>query len=270
MLAGIREILVITTPQDAPGLRAAARRRLATGASSSSYAQQPSPDGLAQALADRARLPRRRAVLPRARRQHLLRPRPHRRAARGERAASTGATVFGYWVRDPERYGVVEFDADGRAIGLEEKPAQPKSNYAVTGLYFYDGNAPGRRCGARALAARRARDHRPQPPLPRARRADGRAARARLRVARHRHARVAAAGGELHRDDRAAPGPQGRLPRGDRLPERLDRPRRSCSRWPSRCARTATASTCSRSPTARSPAPTEPVHRRPTWRKVIE
>ena len=89
---------------------------------------------------------------------------------RSAAARETGATVFGYQVRDPERYGVVEFDADGRAVSLEEKPAKPKSSYAVTGLYFYDNQVLDIAAALQAVGARRARDHRRQPRVPRARR----------------------------------------------------------------------------------------------------
>ena len=136
MLAGIRDILIITTPEDRPAFE----RLLGDGSWAGlniSYAVQPKPEGLAQAFligadfvgSDRAALVLGDNIfyghgLP----EHL------RAAARQK----TGATVFAYHVRDPERYGVVEFDARGRAISLAEKPEKPKSNYAVTGLYFYD------------------------------------------------------------------------------------------------------------------------------------
>ena len=162
------------------------------GASSSPTPQQPSPDGLAQALADRARLPRpaRRPASCSATTSSTATASPT--MLRAASAREHGATVFGYWVRDPERYGVVEFDArrardrprgEARAAEVELRRHRP---------LLLRRQRPGRRRGAHALAARRARDHRPQPPLPGARRADGRAARARLRLARHRHARVAA------------------------------------------------------------------------------
>jgi glucose-1-phosphate thymidylyltransferase len=136
MLAGIREILVITTPQDAEAFR----RLLGDGRQlglAIDYAVQPRPEGLAQAFvigrdfvgADAVAL----ALGDNIFYGHGF-PDYLRRAA-GRKA---GATVFGYWVRDPERYGVVEFDRAGRAIGLEEKPRAPRSSYAVTGLYFYD------------------------------------------------------------------------------------------------------------------------------------
>ena len=136
MLAGIREILVITTPHD----RAAFERVLGDGAEIGlrlSYAVQPSPDGLAQSFligesfigADDVTL----ALGDNIFYGHGF-PDFLRRAA--ER--TSGATVFGYWVSDPERYGVVEFDREGCAVGLEEKPLAPRSSYAVTGLYFYD------------------------------------------------------------------------------------------------------------------------------------
>src|SRR5262249_14506315 len=136
MLAGIREILVITTPHEQEGFR----RLLGTGAEiglTISYASQPRPDGLAQAFiigrqfigADRVALALGDNIFYGAHFSDYL-----RRAADRE----TGATVFGYQVRDPERYGVVEFDAAGRAVSLEEKPTKPKSSFAVTGLYFYD------------------------------------------------------------------------------------------------------------------------------------
>jgi len=140
MLAGIREVLIINTPHE----QALFKTLLGDGSQwgmKFEYVAQPSPDGLAQAfilgeeflagapsclvLGDNIfHGPGLTAMLKRA----------------GDR--SHGATVFGYWVNDPERYGVAEFDEQGRVVGLEEKPTDPRSNYAVTGLYFYDGRAP--------------------------------------------------------------------------------------------------------------------------------
>ncbi|MCE5233067.1 MAG: glucose-1-phosphate thymidylyltransferase RfbA [Mizugakiibacter sp.] len=136
MLAGIREVLVINTPHEQPLFQ----RLLGDGSQwgiDIRYAVQPSPDGLAQAfLIGREFVGGAPSCLILG--DNLFYGQGltgmMRRAAERER----GATVFGYWVGDPERYGVAEFDAAGRVIGLEEKPAQPKSNYAVTGLYFYD------------------------------------------------------------------------------------------------------------------------------------
>ena len=137
MLAGIREVLVITTPADQTALPAPARRRHASSASTSTTPCSPSPPGIAQAfLIGRdfiGRAPVALALGDNLFYGHGL-PESLRRAS--ERAE--GATIFAYFVRDPERYGVVEFDAAGRAVGIEEKPARPRSSWAVTGLYFYD------------------------------------------------------------------------------------------------------------------------------------
>ncbi len=136
MLAGIREILVITTPQD----QAQFQRLLGDGKQYGidlNYAVQPSPDGLAQAfIIGKEFVGRDNVALVLGDNifyGHGL-PEDLRRAFERK----DGATVFAYQVRDPERYGVVEFDGDGRAISLEEKPANPRSHWAVTGLYFYD------------------------------------------------------------------------------------------------------------------------------------
>ena len=139
MRAGIREILVITTPDDQDQFR----RLLGDGAELGielSYVAQPSPDGLAQAyLIGRdfvAGQPSCLVLGDNIFHGHGLTDTLRRADERGD-----GATVFGYWVNDPERYGVAEFDAAGKVVDIAEKPAQPHSNYAVTGLYFYDGRA---------------------------------------------------------------------------------------------------------------------------------
>jgi glucose-1-phosphate thymidylyltransferase len=139
MLAGIRDVLVINTPHE----QALFQNLLGDGSRWGmriQYAVQPSPDGLAQAyLIGREFVAGQPSCLVLG--DNIFYGHGLTDLLRRANDREQGATVFGYWVRDPERYGVAEFDATGRVIGLEEKPAQPKSHYAVTGLYFYDGRA---------------------------------------------------------------------------------------------------------------------------------
>jgi glucose-1-phosphate thymidylyltransferase len=136
MLAGIRDILIISTPQDTPRFEQLLGDGRKWGVNFQ-FAVQPSPDGLAQAFtigADFVGDSPSALVLG----DNLFHGQELGRDLEAATARTDGATVFAYPVNDPERYGVVEFDAQGRAISLEEKPTQPKSRYAVTGLYFYD------------------------------------------------------------------------------------------------------------------------------------
>lgn len=136
MLAGIRDILIISTPQDTPRFE----QLLGDGSQwglNLQYAVQPSPDGLAQAfLIGEQFLNGAPSALVLG--DNIFYGHDFQRLLESANAQTTGSTVFAYHVQDPERYGVAEFDAQGKVLSLEEKPAQPKSNYAVTGLYFYD------------------------------------------------------------------------------------------------------------------------------------
>lgn len=153
MLAGIREIMIISTPQDLPGFR----RLLGDGSDIGvrfEYAEQPSPDGLAQAFIigrefigdDAACLILGDNIFYGSHFTGML----TRAVERAEKDSI--ATVFGYWVADPERYGVAEMDSDGNVLSIEEKPACPKSNYAVTGLYFYPNEVVEVAAGVRPSA----------------------------------------------------------------------------------------------------------------------
>ena len=136
MMAGIREVLIVTTPRDNPLFR----ELLGDGSQwglAIEYAIQEHPGGLAQAfLIGRTFIGGAPCCLVLG--DNIFFGQGLGRLLQQAAQKTAGATVFGYWVRDPERYGVAEFDADGQVISLEEKPAQPRSNYAVTGLYFYD------------------------------------------------------------------------------------------------------------------------------------
>ena len=138
MLAGIQDILIISTPEDMPSFQ----RLLGDGSQfgvSFSYAVQPTPDGLAQAfLIGEEFIGNAPASLVLG--DNIFYGQHFSENLKSAVSRDKGATVFGYHVVDPERFGVVEFDADGKALSIEEKPTQPKSNYAVTGLYFYDND----------------------------------------------------------------------------------------------------------------------------------
>jgi len=139
LLAGVREILIITTPEDQAGFK----RLLGDGSQLGvrfEYVVQPKPDGLAQAyILGEEFIDGKPSVMVLG--DNIFFGQNFTRSLQAADAKASGATVFGYLVQDPERYGVVELGPDGKALGIEEKPRVPKSNYAVTGLYFYDGRA---------------------------------------------------------------------------------------------------------------------------------
>lgn len=139
MLAGIRDVLIINTPHE----QVLFRELLGDGSQwgmNIQYAVQPNPDGLAQAyLIGKEFVDGKPSCLVLG--DNIFHGHGLRDVLRNADARDAGATVFGYWVNDPQRYGVAEFDKDGKVVDLVEKPQEPRSNYAVTGLYFYDGNA---------------------------------------------------------------------------------------------------------------------------------
>ncbi len=199
MLSGIRDILVITTPHEQDGFR----RLLGDGSEIGLrivYAAQPSPDGLAQAfLIGRDFIGRDRVAL--ALGDNVFYGAHFSDYLRVAAARETGATVFGYRVRDPERYGVVELDAEGRPVDLEEKPKAPRSSLAVTGLYFYDNQVVDIAAALKPSARGELEITDVESRVSRSRAAVRRASGARHRMARYRYSRGLDAGRQLYSGD---------------------------------------------------------------------
>ena len=228
MLAGIREILLISTPDDLPGFR----RLLGDGHELGldiTYAEQPSPDGLAQAFLigadhvgdDCAALVLGDNIFHGPGFSALL----HRGVAAVE-DGTDGCVLFGYAVKDPQRYGVGEADADGRLISIEEKPAHPRSNRAITGLYFYDNDVVDIARGLKPSARGELEITDVNKAYLRARPGPARRPRPRLRLARHRHPRIPARGGPVRPGAGEPPGHPHRLRRGGRPAHGVHRRRR--------------------------------------------
>ncbi len=235
MLAGIRDILIITTPQDMPRFQ----RLLGDGSQwgiNLSYAVQPSPDGLAQAFIIGENSSTAISQRAGAGRQHLLRPRFAELLHKRRGSASTAPRCLPTTCKDPERYGVVEFDAPtARRSAWKRNRSSRESNYAVTGLYFYDEQVVRHRRSAEAR--RRAASWRSPTSTactsPRQLDVEimGRGY-AWLDTGTHDSP---ARSQPVHRDDRAPAGPEGGLPGRDRLPAAAGSTRRNSSVWPSRC-----------------------------------
>ena len=223
MLAGIQDIMLISTPADLPQFR----RLLGDGSRFGvrfEYAEQPRPDGIAQAfLIGRDWLEGEACAL--ALGDNLIHADHLSTVMRAAAARPVGATVFAYQVRDPERYGVVAFDPAGRAIEVVEKPAAPTSNWAITGLYFYDKNVSDIAPPNQAIRPWRAGDHRPQSRLSRNGHAARRETLPRLRLAGCGDARQPVAGGDIRADDPVAHRNAGGLPGGSGVPHGLYRRR---------------------------------------------
>jgi UTP-glucose-1-phosphate uridylyltransferase len=242
MLAGIRDILIISTPQDTPRFE----QLLGDGSRwgiSLHYAVQFSPDGLAQAFIigesfigdDLSALVLGDNIFYGHDFHHLL---------ANAMARDEGASVFAYHVKDPERYGVAEFDSCGKVLSLEEKPRQAKSNYAVTGLYFYDRQVVELAKNLQPSRAWRTRDHRSQPPVSGTGEAQGRNHGTGLCLARHRYPRIAARCQPVYCHAGKPPGTQGCLPGRNRLSTAMDRCRATGPTWHNQWPGTATGNTC--------------------------
>ena len=200
MLAGIREILIISTPYDLPSFK----RLLGDGSDFGvrfEYAEQPSPDGLAQAFIigekfignDSVCLVLGDNIFHGNGLSAMLRESV--RAAEEDKKA----TVFGYWVSDPERYGVAEFDKEGNCLSIEEKPAQPKSNYAVVGLYFLSQQGGGSSQEYQAFGTGRTGNHHRKPAISSGQGIESTDIGQRFRMAGYRYSRLAGRGKHLHR-----------------------------------------------------------------------
>ena len=221
MLAGIQDILIISTPTDTPRFEAL----LGDGSQYGIHLQykvQPSPDGLAQAFIlgeefigdDCCAMILGDNIFYGNGFSKLLKSAVANAENKGR------CTVFGYYVQDPERFGIVEFDKDGKVLSVEEKPQHPKSNYAITGLYFYNKEVV-----RMALCPRRAGDHFSERYVPEEGRAGCAAAGPRLCMAGHWHDGKPCGGCRLCAHDREASGHQDQRTGGDRFQVRLDRPR---------------------------------------------